>query len=107
MTTTDYVRLVRDAEGIIIDSFDANHEFEALQQQVNDLRELLDSTRRIALEAGAQALHQDSAEFVCSTGLCQYKREPVACVIEGKLMAYKNGPLPDDCLLYAPTKGAA
>jgi hypothetical protein len=30
----------------------------------------------------------------------QPKREPVACVIDGKLMAYKNGPLPDNCLLY-------
>jgi hypothetical protein len=30
----------------------------------------------------------------------QPKREPVACVIDGKLMAYKNGPLPHDCLLY-------
>ncbi len=28
------------------------------------------------------------------------KREPIACVIDGKLMAYKNGPLPDNCLLY-------
>ena len=28
------------------------------------------------------------------------KREPIACVIDGKLMAYKNGPLPNDCLLY-------
>ncbi len=30
----------------------------------------------------------------------QPKREPLACVIDGKLMAYKNGPLPDNCLLY-------
>ncbi len=58
MTTTDYVRLVRDAEGTVIDSFDANPEFEAMQQQVNDLRELLDNTRRIALEADAQRLEK-------------------------------------------------
>ncbi len=58
MTTTDYVRLVRDAEGTVIDSFDANPEFEALQQQVKDLRELLDNTRRIALEADIDRLKE-------------------------------------------------
>lgn len=35
------------------------------------------------------------------------KQDPIACVIDGKLMAYKNAPLPDDCLLYAVTQGAA
>lgn len=56
MTTTDYVRLVRNADGVIIDSFDANPEFEALHQQIKDLRDLLDNTRRIALEADQQRI---------------------------------------------------
>ena len=57
MEKNDYVRLVRDKEGTIIDSFDANPEFEALKialeterQHVKDLQELLSNTRRIAVE---------------------------------------------------------
>lgn len=29
------------------------------------------------------------------------EQEPVACVINGRLMAYKNQQLPDECFLYA------
>lgn len=63
MTTNDYVRLVRNDEGIIIDSFDANPEFEAMKlenkllvQHIADLRELIDNLRRIALEADVERL---------------------------------------------------
>ena len=62
-TKTDYVRLVRDAEGTIIDSFDANPEFEAMRienkllvRHIADLRELIDNLRRIALEADVARL---------------------------------------------------
>lgn len=61
MTTNDYVRLVRDADGVVIDSFDANHEFEAMKMEIalqaniiNDLRELLKNVKRMALEAAVQ-----------------------------------------------------
>jgi hypothetical protein len=56
--TTNYVRLVRNDEGVIVDSFDADAEFKQLQQMViiqeqmiADLRELLDKARQIALDA--------------------------------------------------------
>jgi hypothetical protein len=60
--TNDYVRLVRDDQGKVIDSFDANPEFEALRMEIalqanmiKDLRELLANTRHIALEVEQQA----------------------------------------------------
>lgn len=56
--TTNYVRLVRNQEGVIVDSFDADAEFNQLHQRVatqeqliTDLRELLDTARQIALDA--------------------------------------------------------
>jgi archaellum biogenesis ATPase FlaH len=56
--TTNYVRLVRNQEGVIVDSFDADAEFNQLHQRVatqeqliKDLRELLDTARQIALSA--------------------------------------------------------
>ncbi len=56
--TTNYVRLVRNQEGVIVDSFDADAEFKQLHQRVAtqeqliiDLRELLDTARQIALDA--------------------------------------------------------
>jgi len=60
-TTTDFVRLVRNADGVIIESHDANPQFEAMQMEIrlqaniiNDLRELLKNTRSIALDAAVQ-----------------------------------------------------
>jgi hypothetical protein len=65
MTTTDYVRLVRDSEGTIIDSFDANPEFEAMKMEIalqaniiNDLRELLANVRQIALDTAVQTFKE-------------------------------------------------
>jgi hypothetical protein len=56
--TTNYVRLVRNDEGVIVNSFDADAEFNHLHQRVaqqeqliKDLRELLDTARQIALDA--------------------------------------------------------
>ncbi len=56
--TTNYVRLVRDQDGTVIDSFEADteiamlrHQVATQQQLITDLRELLDTARQIALDA--------------------------------------------------------
>lgn len=58
MTTTNYVRLVRDAAGTVIESHDADGEFKALREHIEqqaqlllDMRELLANARQIALDA--------------------------------------------------------
>jgi hypothetical protein len=55
---TNYVRLVRNDDDVIVESFEADTEFAMLrhhieqqQQLIKDLRELLDKARQIALEA--------------------------------------------------------
>jgi hypothetical protein len=63
--TTDYVRLVRNDEGVIIDSFDANPEFEAMKMEIalqaniiRDLRELLKNVRQIAIEVAEKTYRE-------------------------------------------------
>ena len=63
METNDYVRLVRDRNGTIIDSFDANGEYRAMEMEIKtqkqliaDLRELLMLVRRIAVEVSQEAV---------------------------------------------------
>jgi hypothetical protein len=65
MTQTDYVRLVRNNEGVIIDSFDANPEFEAMKMEIalqaniiRDLRELLKNVRQIAIEVAEKTYRE-------------------------------------------------
>lgn len=55
---TNYVRLVRNDDDVIVESFEADTEFAMLrhqvatqQQLITDLRELLDTARQIALSA--------------------------------------------------------
>lgn len=55
---TNYVRLVRNDDDVIVESFEADTEFamlrhqvESQQQLIKDLRELLDTARQIALSA--------------------------------------------------------
>jgi len=55
-TTRHYVVLIRDEDGTIIDHFDGDQEVQNLRQQVADLRELLDSVRRLALELSQEIL---------------------------------------------------
>lgn len=56
MVTISYVRLVRDEDGTVIDSHDANQEFARLRQQIADYREMLDSVRRMALQLNEEIL---------------------------------------------------
>jgi hypothetical protein len=65
MTQIDYVRLVRNDEGVIIDSFDANPEFEAMKMEIalqaniiRDLRELLKNVRQIAIEVAEKTYRE-------------------------------------------------
>ena len=53
-----------------------------------------------ALEAMDNRDYKLADQILCQAIEDDAKREPLACVIDGKLMAYKNGPLPDNCLLY-------
>ena len=48
--------LIRDDDGKVIDSAEADSEFERLHQQIHDLRELLSYARRIALESNEKIL---------------------------------------------------
>jgi hypothetical protein len=65
MTNIDYVRLVRNNEGVIIDSFDANPEIEAMKMEIalqaniiRDLRELLKNVRQIAIEVAEKTYRE-------------------------------------------------
>ena len=53
-----------------------------------------------ALEAMDNRDYKLADQILCQAIEDAAMREPLACVIDGKLMAYKNGPLPNDCLLY-------
>lgn len=71
-----YVKLFRDDEGTVRDSQEANGEFRNLQHQIEllkqaleremntvaDLRELLDSVRRIAFELNEEILKDGNAK---------------------------------------------
>jgi len=59
MTTYHYVLIVRDERGEEIDRKDADTDIRALKQRIIDLQELLDNTRRIALEANERILRGD------------------------------------------------
>lgn len=59
MTTYHYVLIVRDERGEEIDRKDADNDIRALKQRILDLQELLDNTRRIALEANERILRGD------------------------------------------------
>lgn len=50
MVTRHYVILYRDQDGVVIATAEADDEVRQLRQQIADLRELLDNTRRISLE---------------------------------------------------------
>lgn len=59
--TTNYVRLVRDADGTVIESHEADAEIQLLRQHIDaqaqllrDMRELLDHARQIALDAATK-----------------------------------------------------
>lgn len=68
--TKDYVALYRDEEGTVVHSENANGEYREMQTQIEklrqalqlemerneDLKEMLDHARRIALESNQQAL---------------------------------------------------
>ena len=56
MTTYHYVLIVRDERGEEIDRKDADSDIRALKQRILDLQELLDNTRKIALEANERIL---------------------------------------------------
>lgn len=56
MATRHYVVIIRDEQGDIIDHYDGDPEVHRLRQQVADLRELLDSVRRLALELSQEIL---------------------------------------------------
>lgn len=76
MMHISYVKLFRDDEGTVRDSQEANGEFRGLQHQIEllkqaleremntvaDLRELLDSVRRIAFELNEEILKDDNAK---------------------------------------------
>jgi len=76
MMHISYVKLFRDDEGTVRDSQEANGEFRNLQHQIEllkqaleremntvaDLRELLDSVRRIAFELNEEILKDDNAK---------------------------------------------
>ncbi len=56
--TTNYVRLVRNDDDVVVESFEADteiamlrHQVATQQQLITDLRELLDTARQIALDA--------------------------------------------------------
>ena len=51
MVTRNYVVLIRDADGKVIDSAEADSEFITMRNRIADLEELLDHARRIAFEA--------------------------------------------------------
>jgi CHASE1-domain containing sensor protein len=51
MVTYRYVLIVLDERGEEIERKDADADIKALKQRIVDLQELLDATRRIALEA--------------------------------------------------------
>ena len=51
MVTRNYVVLVRDDDGNVIDSAEADTEFARMRERITDLELLLDHARRIALEA--------------------------------------------------------
>jgi len=51
MVTYRYVLIVLDERGEEIERKDADADVRALKQRIVDLQELLDATRRIALEA--------------------------------------------------------
>ena len=55
-TTRNYVVLIRDEEGTVIDHYDGDPEVHALRQQIADLRELLDNVRRLAFELSKEIL---------------------------------------------------
>lgn len=76
MMHISYVKLFRDDEGTVRDSQEANGEFRNLQHQIEllkqaleremntvaDLRELLDSVRRIAFELNEEILKDNNAK---------------------------------------------
>ena len=76
MMHISYVKLFRDDEGTVRDSQEANGEFRNLQHQIEllkqaleremnavaDLRELLDSVRRIAYELNEEILKDNNAK---------------------------------------------
>lgn len=76
MMHISYVKLFRDDEGTVRDSQEANGEFRNLQHQIEllkqaleremntvaDLRELLDSVRRIAFELNEEILKDGNAK---------------------------------------------
>jgi hypothetical protein len=58
--------------------------------------------------ANAQAEHLEREWYLrgneierLTAQLKEPEQEPVACVINGKLLSYKNTPLPDECFLFA------
>lgn len=51
MVTRNYVVLIRDEDGNVIDSAEADTEFARMRERITDLELLLDHARRIALEA--------------------------------------------------------
>ena len=51
MVTRNYVVLIRDEDGNVIDSAEADTEFLRMRERIIDLELLLDHARRIALEA--------------------------------------------------------
>lgn len=76
ITHISYVKLFRDDEGIVVESLDANDEIRHLKHQIDvlkysldrematvaDLRELLDSVRRIAYDLNEEILKDEDAK---------------------------------------------
>lgn len=50
MVTRNYVVLIRDEDGNVIDSSEADTEFARMRERITDLELLLDHARRIALD---------------------------------------------------------
>lgn len=51
MTNKKYVALIRDESGKVIDSIEADTEFERMRERIMELELLLDHVRKIAFEA--------------------------------------------------------
>lgn len=76
ITHISYVKLFRDDEGIVVESLDANDEIRHLKHQIDvlkysldrematvaDLRELLDTVRKIAYDLNEEILKDEDAK---------------------------------------------